>query len=43
MLGLFFCGLLALIPGIYYMRIVWLLLRNRAEGYVSWQDVPTLS
>ncbi len=43
MLGLFFCGLLALIPGIYYSRIAWLLLRNRADGYVSWEDVPTVS
>ncbi len=42
MLGLFFCGVLALIPGLYHMRIVWLLLRNRAEGYVSWSDVPTI-
>ena len=43
MLGLFFCGLLALIPGIYYSRITWLLLRNRADGYVSWEDVPSVS
>ena len=42
MLGLFFCGVLALIPGLYHMRIVWLLLRNRADGYVSWSDVPTI-
>jgi uncharacterized membrane-anchored protein len=43
MLGLFFCGLLALVPGLYHLRIVWLLLRNQSEGWVSWHDVPTVS
>jgi len=42
MVGLWVCGLLALVPGLYHLRIVWLILKNQSDGWVSWSDVPTV-
>lgn len=41
LIGLWVCGILVLIPGIYFLRIVWFILgRRQANGYYEWSDIP---
>ena len=40
LIGLWVCGILVLIPGVYFLRIVYYLCVGQAEGYYDWSDVP---
>jgi len=41
LIGLWVCGVLVLIPGIYFLRIAYHLCRQgNADGYYAWSDIP---
>ncbi len=41
LIGLWVCGILVLIPGIYFLRIVYYLCRQgTGSGHYEWSDVP---
>ena len=39
LIGLWVCGVLVLIPGVYFLRIVYHLCRQ-GDGYYAWSDIP---
>ena len=42
LIGLWVCGTLVLIPGLYFLRIVWYLCMRQNDGYYNWSDVPNV-